>query len=86
NHAEMYRPTPWTSMYLYGGGKESEAHLPNLRRLATIMQAKAQEFSDFDFRLSVDEGGTHSEAYWRREFPKAMKWLFFSGRDDIQHY
>ncbi len=84
-HAEMYQPAPHSRMYLYGGGKESQAHLPNLMRLSTFLGKKNHDFPDFAFRLSINDDGTHSEEHWRNEFPKAIKWLFFQKEDDLQN-
>jgi hypothetical protein len=32
---------------------------------------------DIDLHFSVNESAQHNEVYWREEFPKALKWLYF---------
>jgi len=76
HNAEMYQPLPHSRIYIYAGGKESKAHLPNVKRLESILRKKAVNSTFFDFEVSVNHQGEHAEVYWRQEFPKAIKWLF----------
>jgi len=64
-----------TKVYLYGGNKESKTMVDNLGRLNKAFQT-ADEHVKFEVKMSIDKFGEHSESYWGREFPKAIKWLF----------
>ena len=66
-----------TKIYLYAGGKESETMIPNVNKFREALEKKGLKGGNVDFELSVDANGQHSEYYWGREFPKAVKWLFF---------
>lgn len=78
NQTESFKPLRKSKIYLYSGGMESEDHLPNAKKLEAIFRAKMVENHDIDFHFSVNEIGVHAEVYWRHEFPKAVKWLFFN--------
>lgn len=77
-HAKSFKSLPESMIYLYAGGKESKTHLPNVERLAAIFNKKLNKGAFFDIEVSVNHMGEHGEVYWREEFPKALKWLFFS--------
>ena len=64
-------------IYLYAGGKESKQHLPNAKRLEAIIREKMVRGHQIDFKFSVNLEAQHAEVYWREEFPKALKWLFY---------
>jgi predicted alpha/beta superfamily hydrolase len=66
-----------TKIYLYAGGKESENMIPNVRRFKQALEAKGEDTSKIDFKLSIDPNGVHNEWHWQKEFPKAVEWLFF---------
>ncbi len=72
--AEQFQPENNSQLYLYAGGKESEAHLPNIRRLESILKNK----NDYQLNVSVNFDGQHGEYYWGQEFPNAIKWLYFN--------
>lgn len=72
--AAQYMPMPQSKLYLYAGGRESIQHLPNIKKLEMVMRTKPY----FEFNLSVDMEGQHQEYYWSREFPEAVKWLYFN--------
>ncbi|MGC1632264.1 MAG: alpha/beta hydrolase-fold protein [Gelidibacter sp.] len=78
NQTESYHPLQKSKIYLYSGGMESKEHLPNAQRLEAIFRAKMVKNHDIDFHFSVNEIGVHAEIYWRHEFPKAVKWLYFN--------
>ncbi len=63
--------------YLYAGGDESETMIPNVRRFQEAFKAKATA-ANFDINLAIDPKGKHNEAYWGREFPLAVEWLYFN--------
>jgi len=76
--AKYFDPQMPTKLYIYAGGKESEAHIPNVRRLTKKLLKGNKMFENIKFELSLNPNGTHSELYWREEFPKALKWLYFN--------
>lgn len=51
--------------------------VPNVKRLKAALQNKGIDNTKIEFELSVDPDGEHNEGKWSREFPKAVKWLFF---------
>lgn len=73
-----FKPLPDTRIYIYAGGKESKTHLPNVKKLESILIGKILNAVHIDFELSVNHKGEHAESYWGQEFPKALKWLFFN--------
>lgn len=76
--AAKYKPRVPTSLYLYAGEKESQNHIANVLRFQhTFKRNISPEISNLKFHLSVNPEGTHVEAYWRDEFPNAVKWLYF---------
>jgi predicted alpha/beta superfamily hydrolase len=78
DHTKSFRPLEKSKIYLYAGGKESIEHLPNAKRLGTIIKDKMVNGYHIDFHFSINNDGSHSEIYWREEFPKAVKWLFYN--------
>jgi predicted alpha/beta superfamily hydrolase len=64
-------------IYIYGGEKESQNMVPNLRRFKAALEQSDAQGSQIDFHLSIDPEGVHNEWHWGREFPKAVEWLFF---------
>ena len=76
-HTKSFEPLNQSKIYLYAGGKESDQHLPNVKRLEAIIRNKMVEGHDIDLNFSVNLEAEHNEVYWRKEFPKALKWLFF---------
>ncbi len=77
DHTKSFEPLQRSKIYLYAGGKESAQHLPNAQKLEAIIRKKMVEGYHIDFHFSVNEDANHAEIYWREEFPKALKWLFF---------
>ena len=73
---KSFSPLERAKLYLYSGGKESEEHLPNAKELGAIINEKMEKGHQIDFHFSVNEEGNHSELHWRKEFPKAIEWLF----------
>lgn len=66
-------------VYLYGGEGESDTMVPSLRRFKQAFEEKAD--ASIAFELSIDPHGEHNEARWGKEFPRAVKWLFFPGHE-----
>lgn len=83
NLAETFEPVPEAKIYVYAGGKESESHLPNVKKLAAVFEKKLNNGVLFDVELSVNQQGKHKEDFWREEFPKALQWLFFKKKNMI---
>lgn len=77
DHTKSFSPLKESKIYLYAGGKESIEHLPNAKKLGTIIKDKIIKGNNIDFHFSINHEGNHSEIYWREEFPKAVKWLYF---------
>jgi predicted alpha/beta superfamily hydrolase len=66
-------------IYLYGGQRESDTMVPNLERLKQEMEEQLRTAAVKPvFKLSVDPEGEHNEARWGQEFPRAVRWLFFT--------
>lgn len=62
-------------IYMYGGGCEGSGVVEYQRQLHTGIQQSGNSF--IKSKLSINPKGHHSESEWGREFPKALKWLFF---------
>ena len=73
---KSFEPLQKSKLYLYAGGLESEEHLPNAKKIETIIRENMIKGYSIDFLFSVNHFGNHSEEHWREEFPKAIKWLF----------
>ena len=69
-------PVPM-KIYVYGGEKESRYMVPNIQRFNESLARQKYGGNPIDIQLSVDPVGTHQEAHWSREFPKAVEWLFY---------
>ena len=75
---KSFKPLQKSKIYLYAGGQESAEHLPNAKKVETIIREKMIKGYSIDFFFSVNHFGNHSEEHWREEFPKAVKWLFLN--------
>jgi predicted alpha/beta superfamily hydrolase len=75
--AGHFRPEMPSELYIYAGGKESPNHLPNVHRFKRRLLDGNHEYDHLKMHLSLNPEGTHNEASWRAEFPKALKWLFY---------
>lgn len=69
-------PVPM-KIYAYGGEQESKYMVPNIQRFNNALVRQNYGGNAIDVHLSVDPTGTHQEAHWSREFPKAVEWLFY---------
>ncbi|MGB0523303.1 MAG: alpha/beta hydrolase [Flammeovirgaceae bacterium] len=78
--AKTFQPEQETRVYLYTGGNESEFLVPNMKRMKHDLKGEHGGKKNLDVRLSIREGGTHSEHFWGEEFPAALKWLFFKAK------
>ncbi len=61
-------------IYILGGEQESDALISNLERAEEILKEVGFDESELNVRIVPD--GHHSEWFWAREFPDAIKWLF----------
>ncbi|QJW90047.1 alpha/beta hydrolase [Spirosoma taeanense] len=73
---QFQAPEPM-KVYVYGGEQESGYMVPNIQRLNESLLKQPQSGQSVEVHLSVDPAGTHQEAHWAREFPKAVEWLFY---------
>lgn len=62
-------------VYLYAGGKEGSGVVEHQRRLHEAIKQSENPF--IKSKLSIRQDGHHSESEWGREFPAALKWLYF---------
>jgi predicted alpha/beta superfamily hydrolase len=76
--AEEFQPTENTKFYLYAGEKESQYHIPNIKRMQHTLETGNAENSNFQLTISIRNDGTHSEYFWGEEFGNAVNWLFNS--------
>jgi predicted alpha/beta superfamily hydrolase len=67
-----------TDVYLYAGGKESQAMLPGVHSLQQALEKQGLNSARVRFEMAIDPEGTHTEARWGQEFPRALYWLFGS--------
>jgi predicted alpha/beta superfamily hydrolase len=77
-HAEHFLPAYYTDMYIYAGGRESKAHFGNVLRLQSSLTKSRRNLSKLRLKFSINPDGSHQEIFWAREFPKAVKWLYFN--------
>jgi predicted alpha/beta superfamily hydrolase len=80
--AKAFKPLADTMIYLYAGAKESNSHVPNVERLEKILIKKTNDFPALTMKVVINDEGEHREIYWKHEFPKALKWLYFNSDED----
>jgi len=73
---EFFNPMD-TKIYLYGGGKESAAMIPNVKKMKETIESQGWDAEKIQIKLSTDPKGEHNEKRWGQEFPKAIEWLFY---------
>jgi predicted alpha/beta superfamily hydrolase len=61
-------------VYLSMGTEEGGDSLAKVQDMATIL--RTHPGGEDAVRLNVVQGAGHSEAAWRQEFPRAVRWLF----------
>lgn len=74
--AEKFNPLHESRIYLYAGGKESHAHLPNVNSLEAILREKVAH--GLELQVEINHDGEHREIYWKEEFPRALRWLYYN--------
>ena len=74
--AEKFNSTLPTKLFFICGAMEGNdaQYMKDMERMYDILLNK--KIATLDMRLIVDGKGTHSEAFWRREFFGVYKWLF----------
>ena len=77
-YGKSFSPSAPSYLYLYAGGKESPYHITNVERFKTALLKRKPSYPNVNLRLSINEQGEHSERFWAKEFPKAVKWLYFN--------
>jgi predicted alpha/beta superfamily hydrolase len=64
-------------MYIYGGDKESKYMTLHIHRFQNSVNAGDYNNSLIKYKVEINPEGEHSEAYWSKVFPDALRWLFF---------
>jgi len=67
-----------TDLYIYAGERESKNHIPDLMRYYITLRRNKEIMDKLNMEVSINPEGIHSETCWEREFPVAIKWLFFN--------
>lgn len=63
-----------TKFYFLGGKQESENMVSDIQKIIPVLMQK--KVPKDHIKAQFDADGTHSEAYWSREFGAAYLWLF----------
>jgi len=61
-------------LYSFAGKKESESISDEIKSIDDCL--KEVGMKPAEMKSTIYEDGEHREWFWRREFPKAVKWLF----------
>ena len=69
--AEKFNTPSQPKFYLYAGSKEAAEMVPDMQKMAGILEKKQR----YILRSVVNPLGQHNETYWRREFPGFYLWL-----------
>ena len=82
--ARAARPVRGTRWYFASGGREGPQNNPRVvvadqQRMVDTLAAAGVVPGDEIHAVAPDDG-THSEWFWRREFPAAYRWLFAAPR------
>ncbi|MEM6299350.1 MAG: alpha/beta hydrolase-fold protein [Bacteroidota bacterium] len=75
--ANNFCPADPTRIYIYGGGNESMQLIPNIERFAFSLKQNLNKKIPLRVKVSVNSEGKHQEYFWGKEFPHALRWLFF---------
>lgn len=59
--------------YIVAGKNEDDSMVPEIRSVKTSLLHK--KMREDQINIKIDEDGTHSEVYWRRELRQAILWL-----------
>lgn len=72
---EKHKKKDYQKIYLLAGEQENDKMVPNLKK-AEKMLKEAGFSDDNELMIKICEDGRHSEWFWAREFPFAVRWLF----------
>ena len=61
-------------MFILAGGKEYPGFDKQVRKMEQIFRKNG--FTENELKVKIVPDGTHSETFWRGEFPEAFQWLF----------
>jgi metallo-beta-lactamase class B len=70
--AEKFSSKLNSNFYFYAGGKESATMVGDVKKMATILGKKN---NNYRITTTIDPNGIHNESNWRREFPAFYLWL-----------
>lgn len=79
NLAQRVIPHFHSTLYFYGGGKESETLIDEIKHLRKILINRG--FNEIDLPFKINEDAHHNEAVWGAEFPEAMNTLYFNVKE-----
>jgi alpha-amylase len=77
--ARRARLRPDTRIYMVTGGKEGDRPEQTVRDHQRMVDSLAAGGFTSGMHAAIRSDGTHSEWFWRREFPAAYEWLFQDG-------
>jgi predicted alpha/beta superfamily hydrolase len=75
---EARPPRRTARFYFYAGGSEDESMVPGTKRMVELLRQAG--LPPRNLEVVINPVGRHNEAAWRAEFPRAVKWLFGTGR------
>jgi predicted alpha/beta superfamily hydrolase len=61
-------------LYFLCGLQEDQSMEPNMKAMYDTLLSKGFQEKELFYRTVAN--GTHSEAFWRKEFPAAIKWMY----------
>lgn len=62
-----------SKFYFVAGKKEDESMVPEIKAIDSLLLKR--KIPEKNIIVKIDEDGTHSEAYWKRELRQALLWL-----------
>lgn len=72
-----------TKIYLYGGELEGSKMVKRIEVFEKYLKRwEKKNLFDFEFKISINPDGAHSEFYWSQEFPRAIEWLFYDNTEN----
>ncbi|AKQ47577.1 hypothetical protein TH63_08845 [Rufibacter radiotolerans] len=74
DYAAKTKPAKDAKIYLVAGAKEGEQMVPDMARMRDLLQKQGLKSKKLNYQVHAD--GEHKEAFWQREFPGVVQWLF----------
>jgi predicted alpha/beta superfamily hydrolase len=74
DYPKQKKPSAETYIYMIAGDKEGGNQTGDMNKMYQILLQEGMQTKQIYKQNHAD--GTHSEWYWRREFPKMYQWLF----------